>query len=91
MTTEERISTLLSTDADTLAEVDSILEGKTTDPASTDRKLLSMTQAAETLGLSRQTIWRMVKEERLPVVEIRTGRYRVPSAAITALLQEAAQ
>ena len=91
MTTETRIQTLLSADADTLAQVDNVLSGTATEAASTDRKLLSMTDAAETMGLSRQTIWRMIKEDRLPVVEIRRGRYRVPSAAITAMLKEAGQ
>ena len=88
MTTEARIQNLLQADAEKLAQVDSILEGRATEATNTDRRLLSMTQAAETLNLSRQTIWRMVKENRLPVVEIRRGRYRVPSAAITAMLKE---
>ena len=88
MTTETRIQALLTADADTLARVDSILEGTATEATPTDRRLLSMTDTAKVLGMSRQTIWRMVKEERLPVVEIRAGRYRVPSASITAMLQE---
>jgi len=88
MTTEARIQNLLQADAEKLAQVDSILEGRATEATNTDRRLLSMTQAAETMGLSRQTIWRMIKEDRLPVVEIRRGRYRVPSAAITAMLKE---
>ena len=88
MTTETRIQTLLSADADTLAQVDNVLSGTANKTEPGDRRLLSMTDAAETLGLSRQTIWRMVKENRLPVVEIRRGRYRVPSAAITAMLKE---
>jgi len=88
MTTEARIQNLLQADAEKLAQVDSILQGGGANAAPTDRRLLSMTQAAETMGLSRQTIWRMIKEDRLPVVEIRRGRYRVPSAAITAMLKE---
>jgi len=89
MTTETRIQTLLSADADTLARVDNILKGNNIETTPGDRRLLSMTQAAEAMGLSRQTIWRMVKEDRLPVVEIRRGRFRIPSAGITAILKGA--
>ena len=40
--------------------------------------------------VSRQTIWRMVKEGRLPTVETRLDRYRVPAAALTAFVTRAA-
>ena len=90
MTTETRLQAILTAPPDKLAQVDGILSGEATRATDTDRRLFSMTQAAEALGVSRQTIWRMVKEKRLPTVEIRKGRYRIPSAAISALLQEAA-
>ena len=90
MNTETRIQKLLTADPGTLARIDNILNGgETAADTPTDRRLLSMTQAAETLGLSRQTIWRMTKENRLPVVEIRRGRFRIPNTAISQMIEEA--
>lgn len=91
MTTETRIQSLLAADENLLQKIDSILDGSGVDTTPPDRKLLSMTDTAEALGLSRQTIWRMCKEDRLPVVEIRRNRYRIPSAAISAMLKEVKQ
>ena len=51
-------------------------------PAPASTKLLTMGGAAGALGVSRQTIWRMTREGRLPVVEIRRGQLRVPEAGL---------
>jgi excisionase family DNA binding protein len=51
---------------------------------------LTFTEAARWMHVSRQTIWRMVKEGRLPTVETRLDRYRVPAAALTAFVTRAA-
>ena len=88
MNVEKRIHALITADPSTLSQIDRILSGDAQTGAPVDRKLLTMTEAAKVLGLSRQTIWRMVKDDRLQVVEVRRGRYRVPSAAITSMLQE---
>lgn len=89
MSTDERMLKLLQADPATLAKVDAVLTGtatdKPTDPG--DRRLLTQTQAAEILGCSRMTIFRMTRDGRLPTVEIRAGRLRVPSAALTALAE----
>ncbi len=88
MTFEIRFSKLLSATPDQLAQIDALLEGHgrlLTEPG--DRKLFTFTAAASTIGVSRQTIWRMVRAGRLPTVEIRAGRRRIPSSALTNLLQ----
>ncbi|MDD2597769.1 MAG: helix-turn-helix domain-containing protein [Kiritimatiellae bacterium] len=91
MTTENRIQAILIADPVKLAQIDSILTGTHTEAAPSDRRLLTKTEAAKTLGMSRQTIWRMIKEGRLPVIEIRRGQHRIPSAALTSMLQEVNQ
>jgi excisionase family DNA binding protein len=76
---------LLQADPGTLAKVDAVLNGtateKPTDPG--DRRLLTQTDAAAALGVSRMTIFRMTRDGRLPAVEIRNGRLRIPSQALT--------
>ena len=57
------------------------------------RTRCQMTQEfeAEALGVSRQTVFRMSRDGRLPVVETRAGRFRVPSYALTDLLKGGAK
>ena len=88
LTTEKRMTLLLAATPDVLRRVDSILAGEiegATDPG--DRRLLSIAQAADALGVSRTTIWRMLRDGGLPFVELRPGSRRVPSAAITAFVK----
>ena len=42
--------------------------------------LMRVGKAAEYLGVSRQTLWRMACEGRIDKVEIRTGSYRIRKA-----------
>ena len=90
MTTERRMTLLLAATPDVLRRVDRILSGEPTetktDPG--DRRLLSIQQAAVALGVSRTTIWRLLRDGRLPCVELRPGSRRVPSAAVTALARK---
>jgi excisionase family DNA binding protein len=51
-----------------------------------DRRLLTMTQAAKELNVSRMTIRRMCNDGRLPVVETRAGRRWIPNTALTNLV-----
>ena len=85
LTTEQRMTLLLAATPDTLRRVDRILSGEpiegATDPG--DRRLLSIAQAADALGVSRTTVWRMLRDGALPCVEIRPGSRRIPSAAVT--------
>ncbi|NLE41295.1 MAG: helix-turn-helix domain-containing protein, partial [Lentisphaerae bacterium] len=50
-------------------------------------RLLSMGEASAALGVSRQTVWRLVKEKKLPTVEIRRGRLRIPESALRAFVE----
>ena len=89
MTTERRMTLLLAATPDVLRRVDRILSGEpiegATDP---DRRLLSIAQAAVALGVSRTTIWRLLRDGRLPSVELRAGgSRRIPSAAVTAFVK----
>ena len=74
----------LPDDSVELARVDAIRLGKVAvpAPAPASMRLLSMGAASAALGLSRQTVWRMTREGRLPVVEIRRGQKRIPEAGL---------
>ena len=84
MTTEQRLSAILAANPGVLRRIDSILAGEiegATDPG--DRRLLTIQQAANALGVSRTTIWRLLRDGRLPCVELRPGSRRIPSQAVT--------
>ncbi len=86
MTTETRIQKLLAADIDTLARLDAVLEGRRETPKPpTDHRLLTLTQAAAALNVSRMTVFRMLRDKRLPCVETRAGRRRIPAAALSKL------
>ena len=82
LTTERRMTLLLAATPDVLRRVDRVLSGEPIE-APTDRRLLTIQQAAVALGVSRTTIWRMLRDGGLPCVEIRPGSRRVPSQAVT--------
>lgn len=86
---EQLIMKLLTAPPEVLARVATTLENKLDATPPTDRKLLTFAAAAAILGMSRQTVFRMTRDGRLPVVETRAGRYRVPSNALTELLMGA--
>jgi len=90
LTTEQRLGAILAATPDVLRRVDHVLTGEptegTTDPG--DRKLLSIRQTADALGVSRTTVWRLLRDGRLPCVELRPGSRRIPSAAISAFVKE---
>lgn len=85
------IGKLLTATPEQLKKIAAVFTGEptegTTDPG--DRKLLSIQQTAQVLNVSRTTVWRLLKAGRLPVIELRPGSRRVPSAAITELVREA--
>lgn len=49
-------------------------------------KLFRMGDAARETGLSRQTLWRAIREGRLAAVEIRKGHRRIPEHALRAFV-----
>lgn len=75
----ERMMKFLQASPEMQAEIDSILEGKF--PArvemSTGPMLLGMTPAAKLLGVSRATLWRIIKAGRLNKVEVLPGSFRI--------------
>ena len=50
--------------------------------------LLGMGKAAELLGVSRPTLWRMIQARRLEKVEIMPGSHRLRRADLEALVGE---
>ena len=74
----------LPDDSVELARVDAIRKGEAAPgaPAPVSTRLLSMREASAALGVSRQTTWRLVRENKLPTVEIRRGRLRIPEAGL---------
>ncbi len=84
LTTEKRMTLLLAATPDVLRRVDRVLSGEiegATDPG--DRRLLTIRQAADDLGISRTSVWRLLRDGRLPCVELRPGSRRIPSQAVT--------
>lgn len=90
MNKEELIGKLLAATPAELKRVAAVFTGEAptepTDP--TDRRLLTIAQAARALNVSRTTVWRLLRDGRIPVVELRPGSRRIPSAALTALAQK---
>ena len=89
MNIEHRFQKLLTATPEQLAKIDALLEGKGFRSEPLDTRLLTLTAAAETMGLSRQTVFRMTRDGRLPVVEVRAGRLRVPACALQELVKKA--
>lgn len=87
MDTQTRFAKILVAAPTLLAKIDNLLEGNDKADIPIDRRLLTFSDAAKELSVSRQTIWRMAIDGRLPTVEIRPGTRRIPSAALTALLK----
>lgn len=90
-TTMQALQAILDTDQ-TLSAEDrrNMLESLKRGPEAAARapvsaRLLNYRQAAERLGLSKQTVRRLIKAGRLPVVETRAGRTRVPEQAVIEL------
>ena len=83
----ERLLKFLQASPETQAEIDRILEGKVQArvEATTGPLLYGMTPASKFLGVSRATLWRMIKAGRLGKVEVLPGSFRVRRADLEAL------
>ena len=82
MQTEERFKLLLTATPDVLAAVDSALAGKPEPERPASLRLLRMGEAAAATGLSRTTLWRAIRDNRLRAVEVRRGSHRVSEAEL---------
>ncbi len=87
MSKEEIMMKILTATPETIGRVAAILDGGPTETTPSDRRLLTLTDAAEVLGVSRMTIYRMCSDGRLATITTRAGRRRVASQAITDLLK----
>ena len=83
----ERMQRILTANPPTLARIDSILTGEDTSPAPVEKenRLVTYTGAARRTGLSRPTIYRLVKSGRLDVVPL-NGVNRITLASVNALI-----
>jgi excisionase family DNA binding protein len=90
MNKEALIGRLLIATPEQMNAVEAVFNGRVeTKQERTSTRMLDYRQAADALNVSRQTIRRMIAAGRLPTVEIRAGRTRVPEAAIIALVASA--
>jgi excisionase family DNA binding protein len=83
----ERLLRFLQATPEQQQAIDRIFEGKmeAPRPAPTGPLLMMMGDAAELLGVSRATVWRMIKMGKLDRVEILPGTFRVRREDIEAL------
>ena len=89
-TKEQVIGLVLTATPQQLNTVESVFTGKSeSKQARVSSRLLDYQQTADALNVSRQTVRRMIAAGRLPVVEIRAQRFRVPEAALIALVESA--
>lgn len=73
MTTNERLLKIATANSETLARVDAVLngtDGGTIAKREEDTRLITYTEAAKRLNLSRPTIYKLVKMGRLATVPI---------------------
>ena len=83
----ERLLMYLQASPEKQDAIDRILEGKVPSrvEAPTGPLLYGMSPAAKYLGVSRATLWRMIKVGRIGRVEVLPGSFRVRRADLEAL------
>lgn len=82
MSNEQRMMRLLTANQQTLAKVDAVLDGTDGKPdnAETDCRLVTLTEAAKRMGVSRPTVYRLARLGRLQVVPLNgVNRIRLQS------------
>jgi predicted DNA-binding transcriptional regulator AlpA len=87
MNTDERLKKLLDASRDQLEAIDGILERRITETFSPTQGplLLGMSASAKFLGVSRATLWRMIKAGLLQKVEVLPGSFRLRRADLEAI------
>lgn len=89
MSTNERLLKLATADATTLARVDAVLNHTdgNTNKHDSDTRTVTYTEAAKRLGVSRPTVYRLVRAGRLRTVKL-CGVNRVVLASLTDFVSE---
>jgi predicted DNA-binding transcriptional regulator AlpA len=79
MTTDERLKKLLDASSGQLEAIDEILEQRVRNPLPMTQGplLMGMSASAKFLGVSRATLWRMIKAGLLQKVEVLPGSFRL--------------
>jgi predicted DNA-binding transcriptional regulator AlpA len=87
MTTDERLKKLLNASPKQLEAIDEVLERRTIGPLPTTQGplLMGMAASAEFLGVSRATLWRMIRAGALQKVEVLPGSFRLRRADLQAI------
>ena len=84
----DRLLKILQAPPEIQSEIDRILEGRAPTPHSeppTGPLLLGMSASAKFIGVSRATLWRMCRSNRLQKVEILPGSFRLRRADLLKL------
>lgn len=84
MTTNERLLKLATATPPLLAQVDAVLEGRRDRHPAPETRLLSISEAARQLSVSRMTIYRLKKAGRLATVQLPGGTNRISLASVQA-------
>lgn len=87
MSATERMQKLLAASPKTLARIDAVLDGEDTSPVPVEKenRLITFMDAGRRTGLSRPTIYRLVKSGRLDVVPL-NGVNRITLASVNAFI-----
>jgi predicted regulator of amino acid metabolism with ACT domain len=87
MTTEERLKRLFVASPEQMQAIDGILEAGVREKPSvtTGPVLMGMTASAQLLGVSRATLWRMIKGGLLQKIEVLPGSFRLRLADLEAI------
>ena len=88
MSTEERLKLLFAASLEQISAIDGILEGKFQTKASetVGPLLMGITASARLLGVSRATLWRMIKIGSLQKIEVLPGSFRLRRADLDAIV-----
>jgi len=87
MNTDERLKKLLDASPEQLAAIDGVLARRITETFSPAQGplLLGMSASAKFLGVSRATLWRMIKAGLVQKVEVLPGSFRLRRADLEAV------
>jgi predicted DNA-binding transcriptional regulator AlpA len=87
MNTEERLKRLFTASPEQMQAIDGILESRIQESSTitSGPLLMGMSASAKLLGVSRVTLWRMIKGGLLQKIEILPGTFRIRRADLEAL------